>query len=58
MAAIAASGAFTREAPPEVIIIRHALRKGGRTVAHPKAILKGTEPDPKLLPNDNIEVPK
>lgn len=58
MTAILASGRFAREALPEVIIIRNVLRKGGRTVAHPKAILKGTEPDQRLLPSDNIELPK
>ena len=58
MAAIAASGRFAREAPPEVVIIRHVLRKDGRLVRHPKVILKGAESDPKLLPNDMIEVPK
>lgn len=58
MAAITASGLFAKESLPEFIIIRHALRKGGQVIAHPKAILKGTEADPKLLPNDTIELPQ
>ena len=58
LAAIAASGGFAREEVPAVIIIRNGLRKGGRIVAHPKAILKGTERDPKLQPGDIVELPK
>jgi hypothetical protein len=58
LAAIAACGGFAREELPAVIIIRNGLRKGGRIVAHPKAIHKGTERDPKLWPGDIVELPK
>jgi hypothetical protein len=54
MSAIASAGGVVWRAPGAIFIIRGTER----IAAHPKAIRKGTEPDPKLQPGDTIEVPE